>query len=146
MDVHRDRLGVDSDHIPRGWLAQQAKITAWMNIRTWYLFPLALLCFPLLLHISLAQSDSVGTAVTIVVAPNAPSNFTAVPDSSSQVTLSWTDNSDALEDGFSVERKTGVGGTYAVIATTTTGVATYVDNTVDSGTTYFYRVRAYTGP
>jgi hypothetical protein len=61
------------------------------------------------------------------------------------VALSWTDNSNNTEDGFNVERKTGVGGTYAVIGTTATGVATFVDNSATANITYFYRVRAFTG-
>ena len=94
---------------------------------------------------SFAHAATVATGVIIVIVPNAPSGFTAVPDAPTQVTLSWTDNSNNIEDGFSIERKTGVSGTYAVIGTTGTGVATYIDNMVSGGTTYFYRVRAFTG-
>lgn len=113
-----------------------------MKIRQWY-FIFFLAC--LFLVLPYAHAADVTTGVVIVVAPDAPSSFTAVPDSPTQVTLSWTDNSNDTEDGFSVERKTGAGGTYAVIGTTATGVATYVDNTVSADTTYFYRVRAFTG-
>lgn len=94
---------------------------------------------------SFANAASVTTAVIVTLVPNAPSNFTAVPDSQTQVTLSWTDNSNDFEDGFSIERKTGIGGTYAVIGTTGTGISTYTDNTASAGTTYFYRVDAFSG-
>jgi hypothetical protein len=92
-----------------------------------------------------ANASMVATGVTVDFVPNAPSDFTATPDSPTQVTLSWTDNSNDTEDGFSIERKTGVAGAYAVIGTTGTGVATYTDNTASAGTTYFYRTRAFTG-
>jgi hypothetical protein len=91
------------------------------------------------------QAAVLPTSVTVVVIPNAPSDLTAVPDAPTQVTLSWTDNSNGAEDGFSIERKIGVGGTYSVIATTGSGIATYVDNGASADTTYFYRVRAFTG-
>jgi len=112
-----------------------------MNVRHWYLFPFVLLLF---LSFPRAEAINVTTGVTIIVVPNAPSNLTANPDSDTQVTLSWTDNSNDTEDGFSIERKVGVTGTYVVIGTTATGIATYVDNTAAANTTYFYRVDAFT--
>jgi hypothetical protein len=113
-----------------------------MNIQKRYLIPLVALLFLLVPQV---EAVSVATGVTIVVAPNAPSNFTAVPDSESQVSLSWTDNSNGTENGFSIQRKTGVSGTYVVIGTTATDVASYVDNAAVANTTYFYRVAAFTG-
>ncbi|MCA1628325.1 MAG: fibronectin type III domain-containing protein, partial [Acidobacteria bacterium] len=75
--------------------------------------------------------------------PAAPSNLVATAVSSSQINLSWADNSNN-EDGFRVERKTGATGTYVEIGTVTTGVTTYQDTTgLASGIQYFYRVRAY---
>jgi hypothetical protein len=91
-----------------------------------------------------AAAVSVPTSVVVTVIPNAPSDLVANATSPTQVELSWTDNSTG-EDGFSVERKTGVGGVYAVIATTGGNVATYVDNSVAANTTYFYRVRSFIG-
>ena len=96
------------------------------------------------LPIGAAASD-LATGVTVVTVPSAPSNLTAVPDAPTQVTLSWTDNANGTEDGFSVERKTGVNGVYAVIGGTAQGIATYVDNAAAPGTTYFYRVYAFIG-
>ena len=82
--------------------------------------------------------------VTVAVAPNAPSDLTAVSTAPTQVALTWTDNS-GTENGFDVERKTGAGGTYAEIAATGANIATYTDNAVAAATLYFYRVRAFTG-
>jgi hypothetical protein len=87
-----------------------------------------------------------GTMTPVIVlspAPTliAPDNLTVTPASSSQINLSWTDQS-TNETGFQVERKTGAGGTYAQIATAAANTTTYSDNGLAEGTTYFYRVRA----
>jgi len=74
--------------------------------------------------------------------PIAPSGLTATTVSSSQINLSWTDNSNN-EVGFKIERREGVSGTYSQIATTMANVATYSDMGLTPGTTYYYRVRAY---
>lgn len=58
------------------------------------------------------------------------------------VKLDWTDNSS--ETGFSIERGTN-GTTYAEIAQVAAGVVTYTDTSVNAGTTYYYRVRAFNG-
>ena len=44
--------------------------------------------------------------------PAAPSGLSATAVSSSQINLSWTDNS-SDETGFKLERKTGAGGTWS---------------------------------
>ncbi len=71
----------------------------------------------------------------------APSNLTAATASSSQIDLTWSDNS-SNETGFKIERKTGSGGTYSQIATVGTGVVSYSSTGLNPNTTYFYRVRA----
>lgn len=73
---------------------------------------------------------------------NAPSNLSATTVSSSQIDLSWTDNS-SNETGFKIERKTGSGGTWGQIDTVGTGATGYNDTGLAAGTTYYYRVRAY---
>ena len=76
--------------------------------------------------------------------PTAPANLSATAISSSQINLTWTDQS-ANETGFQIERKTGAGGTYALIVTTAANATTYSDTGVVEGTTYFYRVRTVNG-
>ena len=61
--------------------------------------------------------------------------------SAAQLTLRWVDN-DGGTSTFKVERKTGTGGTYALIGTTATGATSYVDPAVATNTTYCYRVKA----
>ena len=74
--------------------------------------------------------------------PSAPSGLSVNAASQSEIDLSWTDNS-SVESGFSIERKTGSGGTYSVIATTTANVTSFSDTGLGSGTTYYYQLRAF---
>lgn len=76
----------------------------------------------------------------VPVAPAAPSNL-AASASGTQVTLSWTDNSNNETD-FRIERKTGAAGSYSQIGTVGANTSTYTDAGLSNGTTYFYRVRA----
>jgi len=86
-------------------------------------------------------SDTVWVdAVTYV--PEAPSGLSATTTSSTQIDLTWTDNSTG-EAGFKIERKTGAGGTYSEIATVGANVTTYNNTGLSEATTYYYRVRAY---
>src|SRR6185369_11757155 len=59
-----------------------------------------------------------------------------------QLTFIWTDAS-SNEDGFKVERKTGMNGTYVQIAVTAMNTSTYLDSSLMNSTEYCYRVRAY---
>ncbi|MBI4654909.1 MAG: fibronectin type III domain-containing protein, partial [Nitrospirae bacterium] len=79
-----------------------------------------------------------------VVSPSAPSGLGAVAISSSQINLSWTDNSNN-ETGFKIERKTGVGRIYNQIATVGANISTYSNTGLLAGTTYYYRIKAYNG-
>jgi len=78
----------------------------------------------------------------------APSNLTATALSSSQIRLTWTDNTYA-EDGFKIERSTGDSLNFAQINTapadTLNGTNTYTDSGLSADTRYYYRVRAYIG-
>jgi hypothetical protein len=74
--------------------------------------------------------------------PAAPSGLSASAASSSQINLSWTDNSSG-ESGFKIERKTGSGGTYSQITIVSANVTTYSNTGLSEATTYYYRVRAY---
>jgi hypothetical protein len=60
--------------------------------------------------------------------------------STSQINLTWTDNSNT-ETGFKIERKTGSGGTYAEIAAVGANVTSFSNTGLTVNTTYFYRVR-----
>jgi hypothetical protein len=74
--------------------------------------------------------------------PAAPSGLSASAASTSQIDLSWTDNS-AGETGFKIERKTEAGGTYGEIATAAANTTNYSNTGLNASTTYYYRVMAY---
>jgi len=75
--------------------------------------------------------------------PNAPSNLTATAVSSSQINLSWTDNS-ADENGFKIERCQGNNCTnFVEIAQVPANTSSYSDPALLSNTFYRYQVRAF---
>jgi hypothetical protein len=75
-------------------------------------------------------------------APVAPSNLTAIPVNANRIDINWNDNS-TDEDGFRIERKIGIAGTYTEITIVGINVTSYQDNTLSASTPYYYRVRAY---
>ena len=68
--------------------------------------------------------------------------MTATAVSANRIDLEWNDNS-TNEDGFRIERKTGVGGTYAQIDTVGSDVETYSDTGLSALAECFYRVFSY---
>lgn len=74
--------------------------------------------------------------------PVAPTALLATPVSSARIDLAWTDNAYDMA-GFKIERKTGSGGTYGLLAIVGASASAYSDTGLTAGTTYFYRVRAY---
>jgi hypothetical protein len=73
---------------------------------------------------------------------DAASNLVAEAISSSQIGLSWTDNS-FYENGFKIERKKAADVDYTQIATVVSNVTTYADTGLTVDTEYSYRVRSY---
>jgi hypothetical protein len=73
--------------------------------------------------------------------PAAPSNMTATATSSTQVSLSWTDNSNN-ETGFKLEGKTGATGNWTQIALVGANVTSWNGSGLTPNTQYFFRVRA----
>ncbi len=77
------------------------------------------------------------------IPPAAPSSLTAAVDGDSRITLSWTDNS-TDETSFKIERKTGAGGTWQLVATVPADTTSYSDSGLTVLTEeYYYRVNAY---
>ncbi len=72
--------------------------------------------------------------------PLAPSGLTATVVSTTQIALTWIDNS-SDETQFILERKTGGNGTYVQIATVGANVTTYTDSGLTLNTAYYYRVK-----
>lgn len=84
-----------------------------------------------------AYSNEVKTK-TLNVAPLAPTNLTATPKSSSQIDLSWLDNSNN-ETGFKIERKTEQQ-EFSEIGGAGSNATAYTDKNLDDGLNYIYRV------
>lgn len=78
--------------------------------------------------------------------PNAPSNLQATTTSTTQINLSWTDNS-TNETGFAVERKSAnsPGAEYARIVVLGANTTSYSDAGLVTDNRYFYRVRSLSG-
>ena len=79
--------------------------------------------------------------------PVDPSALVANTVSTSEIGLTWQDNS-TDETGFEIHRSLTAGSGFALITTTAANATTYTDNGLLSGTTYYYKVRAVnaTGP
>lgn len=101
---------------------------------------LLLLLVTIVLTACTTTSDSNGNKTTTVV-PLPPSNLTGKATSTTEINLSWTDNS-TNELGFKIERKTGTG-IYSVIYTTNSNIVTIIDINLIPSTTYTYRVCSY---
>jgi titin len=84
--------------------------------------------------------SNVANASTGQRVPAAPSGL-ATQASSSQIDLTWTDNS-SNEDGFKIERSSD-GVAFEQTGTVAANVISYSDATVAAGTGYYYRLRAY---
>ncbi|KAF0140013.1 MAG: fibronectin type III domain-containing protein [Stygiobacter sp.] len=77
-------------------------------------------------------------ATTLNVVPSKPTNLTATPKSSSQIDLSWLDNSNN-ETGFKIERKTEQQ-EFSEIGGADSNATAYTDRNLDDGLNYIYRV------
>jgi len=77
--------------------------------------------------------------------PLPPSALTATTVSDASIDLAWSDNA-TNEDGYFVERCTGIGCTdFAALGGVAADVAVFNDNTVSVGNSYTYRVQAHNG-
>ncbi|MDX6765837.1 MAG: fibronectin type III domain-containing protein [Candidatus Methylacidiphilales bacterium] len=73
--------------------------------------------------------------------PNAPTNASAIPLSSSSLRLQWTDAS-SDETGFRIENSSSANGTYSVLTTLSANSTSYDHTGLAAGTTYYYRIYA----
>jgi hypothetical protein len=76
-----------------------------------------------------------------ITIPAAPTNLIAQSISSSQINLSWTDNSNN-EEGFKIERSPE-GINWVEITAVVAGTKNFQNIGLSAGYTYYYRVRAY---
>ena len=88
------------------------------------------------------KDSKTGSSNPNTFAINSPSNLTATANSSFQINLFWSDNSNN-EDGFAIERKMWTVGSWIRIATLAADEISYSDNGLYSSTTYYYRICAF---
>jgi hypothetical protein len=74
--------------------------------------------------------------------PPDPSNLQALPVSATQINLTWTDNS-GDESNFRIERSLNESSGWTEIVTVAANATSYRNVGLASGTTYYYKVRAY---
>jgi phosphodiesterase/alkaline phosphatase D-like protein len=84
---------------------------------------------------------AVTTLAAPVPAPLPPSVLTLTVNSSSSITLRWTDNS-ANESAFRIERSLSADTSFSEIATVAANVTSFTDTGLAAATHFFYRVRA----
>jgi hypothetical protein len=77
-------------------------------------------------------------------APGAPSGLAATVASSTQINLTWTDNS-SNETGFKIQRSATTGGPWTDVTTTAADAISYIDTGRTPGTPYYYQVIATDG-
>lgn len=87
-------------------------------------------------------SDWVSLNIIVPSAPAAPASFSASPDSSHTIALSWISAGNA--SSHSIERSTaGAGGPWTSLITGLAGATnSYVDVGLNAETTYYYRIRS----
>lgn len=87
-------------------------------------------------------SSSYSNEVFATTTLPAPSNFLATANSSSQIHLTWTDNSTS-ETGFKIERATTTCSGFLPIHTTVADATSYSDEGLVQSTAYCYRAYAF---
>jgi len=83
----------------------------------------------------------VTSATTQAGPPPAPTNLGAVPTSTTQIYLTWTDAS-TNETGFQIERSSTSGSGFTLLFATNANTTSFTDSGLSPGNLYFYRVRA----
>lgn len=73
------------------------------------------------------------------VAIQKPSNVVATPNSYNSVKISWAPTSDV--SGYEIYRSTSSTGTFTKVGTTSS--TSYINTSLNTGTNYYYKVRAY---
>jgi GH18 family chitinase len=86
-------------------------------------------------------SNVVGPLPFATTLPAAPSNLLAMAASTSQINISWIDNSNN-ENRFRIERSFTGTGAWSLVANVDPGIKTFSNRALFSATRYYYRVRS----
>jgi hypothetical protein len=90
-----------------------------------------------------AQTTSAPVTVTVGGSPLAPVGLTATAQSPGEILLTWTDNS-GNETGFEIDQSPD-GLNFSFSGTVGPNVTTALMSGLQTGTTYYYRIRAFNG-
>jgi hypothetical protein len=90
------------------------------------------------------SSNEVSATTPALPPPPAPSALMAIGISTSQINLTWSDNSND-ESGFKIERATAAGGPFTTLSNLNAGVTNFSDTGIASYIRYYYRVSAIRG-
>lgn len=94
------------------------------------------------ISLTAGETTTLTYQVVLLPVPEAPSNLSAEPVSTSEISLTWTDNSDN-EDGFIIERRTTEEASFSSIDSVEANVTEYNDTGLTPCTEYHYQVCAY---
>lgn len=90
--------------------------------------------------VTVSVPGNISSSESTLPAVSAPTNFTSTPDSSTQITLSWTDS--ANDNGYSLQYSTDGGSTYQVLANLATNTISYIHSGLTASKAYYYRLKA----
>lgn len=90
---------------------------------------------------STTVSASATTLAATATPLSAPTSLTATPVLTSQINLTWADNS-TNETGFQIERSLTSGTGFTLVTVTAANTTSYVNSGLVASTKYYYRVRA----
>jgi alpha-tubulin suppressor-like RCC1 family protein len=89
-----------------------------------------------------AVINSTVPSLVVFGIPSTPRYLVAEKVSNSQINLSWAEVSNN-EEGFEIERKISISGTWELLAKVNQDIGYYSDTEVVLGNIYYYRIRAY---
>jgi len=92
-------------------------------------------------YITATRHNAIPSVNEIRVSLNPPTGLTATIENENSVYLTWEDNS-FFETGYQIERRREDEAVFSVIDSVSANQNFYIDETVECGFTYYYRVRA----
>ena len=87
------------------------------------------------------SAPSAPVSATTLSIPGAPWQLTAVAAATNRIQLAWTDTA-SNESGFELQRKSGLVGSWSVVASLSANTQAYADTGLAANTLYIYRLRA----
>lgn len=132
------RIGVDGEWRVLYWTSRNST-----SYTVYNLDPNIDYYFRVRAYIYSGNASSVSEEILVSTAlPTAPSNVSAQSVSTSQVKITWQDNSDN-EKGFRILRRPTTSSTFTALATVSSNTTIYFDNAVVYGKQYYYKVASY---